>query len=408
MLELLLLPHQYLAVRITSLLTVRIHSAIAAKGHAWARLWYLFRALDLNGEGKVRTSLNSICQLLGCGRSTLYEWLREGKKVEAFIWYQVRGQKLRVRLGSLNRVCYNLDLVCTVGQPWGVPAVVPLHEVLSLTGLRKIATLATTQKLQQQSRYAAWRSLPAAVRKTTRLPRPEEFFAPGASERTILGRHKRNGASLSPAGENTQASQDTKDLASQRLSDNLPQGSIRFVLAIGPKCIFASKGLPPYGTSQPTVAWERGYSSRTVQRHLSTVEKRQLVQTKAAYSLIQQAIDHDAPSCTPEDDIHWQMRMDRLDGSGTLTEPSGRAGKPHTVKIKPERFFNYAGRDWLYRCNLYNPILKLCTMRRAGLNYKRFVTNLKQTRGGQSVPVLVDLEFSNPDALQADKERHFP
>lgn len=379
--NLLVLGSSYVASQILQLLTVRIHSAVCKKSHTWARLWYLLRAFDRQGSGCANIPMAQICQLLGVSSSTVYEWLRKGKEVSAFRWYRVsQCRGLRVRLGSLHRVCEALGLVDSQGSkissPWGVVAEVPLHEAIA--HLRALATVATTQKLQTLSRWAAWRSLPAAARKAHRLPQPEEFFKPGLAGATS---HTTNGRTRSP----DKASQSVKDQDDeQRRSDDLPQGRIRCLLHVGSKRIFVSKGLVPFGTSQPAIALERGYSDRTIQRQVKAlgVPYRQLVQAKAAYGTIRQALEHDADSCQPEKNISWQVRSDRFDGSGVLTDQSGTVGKTHSVTVTPERFFNYGGKDWIYRCNLYQPTLKLCTMRRSVSNYRKRMLQKSAVAGG--------------------------
>jgi hypothetical protein len=224
---------------------------------------------------------------------------------------------------------------------WGTTAEVPLHEIRKLKAL---ATGTCSQRLQQLSRFAAWRSLPKKARSQYKLPQPSDFFAGDSSS-----------------------------------SVTLPQGAMKCVLHISHSRIFTSKGYIPYGVSQNAIAQERGISDRTVRRHhaLLSTPKKQIVQAKAAYKHIQQALRWDAPSFAPEPDISVQRCSD---GQITLTEPSGKVGKPHTVVLKPDRLFEYGDRYWIYRCNLYQPKFTLCTMA-----YRRgeYLRSLKAAAGGE-------------------------
>lgn len=351
-----LLPHLYLANTICKALSilglpVRVHSRIAVKGYAWARLWYFLRGIDQQGRGRVDDlAIEEICFWLDCGESTIYQWLREGMRVGAFQKWRCRNKKLGVIFGGLLPLCRNLNLEEEPSPPtdpktrsrknrqrgippWGATAEVQLIEILSLEELRAIATGATVQRLQQLSRYAAWRKLPKNIRLphpgvTLHLPQPTEFFD----------------------------------------SDELPSrdsaiGGINFVLKITEKWISTSKGFTPYGTSQATVAKERGYSTVTVQRHLKAIgmKSKQIIQSKAAYGKIRQALHWSSMSFAPEPDIQliYSVRSD----SYKLTEPSGgRHGDPYTFPISKGRMFKHGDREYIYRQSLYKPLFKLCKM----------------------------------------------
>lgn len=210
-----LLPHLYLAQEILQRFTVRIHSRIIEQGElesrSWVRLWYLLRFIDDQGQGYIRIPLADICQILAAGESTGYQWLREGKDAGAFRWWKIRRGKLRVALGGLFAVCKALGLKPPAPQKkkrgtehkiaaaqnrigistWGVTAQVPVFCLSSLQNFRAAATAAATLRLQQLSRYAAWRALPESVRNPVNpatgekeayhLPQPSDLFRAGAS-----------------------------------------------------------------------------------------------------------------------------------------------------------------------------------------------------------------------------------
>lgn len=332
---LLTLAHRYLAAAILTRFTVRIHSGIVEKGRSWAKLWYLLRALDINGSGFCQIEMSTIRELLTIRNSTIRQWLREGIRVGAFRHWRVNGESLRVALSSLHKLCLAL------GQGelgFGVVTEIPLT---CLHRWRSFATAAVAQREQQLSRFAAWRSLPSRARKHYKLPHPDALL----------------------------------NCQPRRLSDVSATGSIRCVLHVGKRRVFVSKGFIPFGTSQESIARERSLCDRTVRRHLAAlgIERRQICQAKAAYRSIAQAIEWDSPSFAPEPDIC-------LSHGNILTERSGIVGVPHSQRVGRNRFFHYADKDWIYRCNIYEEALPLLTMRRSNRNYRALLKKSRVAR----------------------------
>lgn len=315
----------------------------------------------------MRLPAADVCQILAASSSTLRQWLREGKEAGAFRKWKIQRGILRVALGGLFKVCHSLGLDPDPDKleqnsrqkfnkakelpknhnlkrgfaPWGVTSEVGLHQILSLQTLRAAATTATAQRLQQLSRFAAWRNLPAPARKTIRLPQPEAFF--------VEGQH--------------------------RPFDDSASRGIRCCIHISKHRIWASKGFIPFGASQSAIALERKICDRTVQRHLSLMEidRRQIVQSKAEYKLVSDAIRHDAGSITGNGFSLGHYKDDYY-----LTETVGEGvhvNKVATVGFTRihSRFFLYGKKPkaWMYRCNIYRPELKLCTMSAARSRYRR-------------------------------------
>lgn len=381
---LLLLPTRSLAAEILDRFTVRIHSRIVEKGRAWARLWYLLRGLDSQGSGYVRLPAALPIGLLATSSSTLRQWLREGKEAGAFRKWKIQRGILRVAMGGLFAVCRHLGLAPDqkkrVGiAPWGVVSEVGLHQILSLQNLRAAATASTAQRLQQLSRFAAWRNLPAPARKTIRLPQPEAFF--------VEGQH--------------------------RPFDDSASRGIRCCIHISKHRIWASKGFIPFGASQHAIARERGVCDRTVQRHLAlmNVERRQLVQSKSEYRVAASAINHDGGSVAMADNFALYER-----GDDYYLSESGKGGthihRVATVSFSRihSRFFSYGKKPkiWLYRCNIYKPDLKLCTMSAARSRYRRGNV-LQNSRAGGGTTLcnapLNSLEnFGEPTPYPAEKD----
>lgn len=336
--------------------TVRIHAGILEKKRSWAKLWYFLRGLDPEGSGYGQIGVGDLIRWLGASESTIYQWLREAKRDGAVRRWVCRRGVLYIRLGGLRRITRTLNLSTRSKgiQPWGVCAVVSLFEIHNL---RALATAATAQRLQQLARFAAWRSLPKAARRAYKLPQPEQFFPEGEHEGFSHG----------------------------NATGNLPP----CVLHIGKRRVFVSKGYVPFGTSQSAIAVERSYCDRTVQRHLKAagMDSRQVVQQKAAYRRISQAMDWEG-SIEAEENICLHTRR----GEFYLTDQSGKVGKTHTQPIKPGRIFKYADRYWLYRTNLYSPLFELCTLRASRRQYDR-ESVLQQTAAPGDTTVCIINDF---------------
>lgn len=312
-------------------LCVRVHSAIATH-NAWTRLWYVCRAFDLEGSGRVRLPAETVRQILKVSKSNLYQWLREGKRAGAFRHYSIKAQELHVVMGGLQKLAAALKL-----DDWNAVAAVPLHQILQLLDLRATATAVTTQRCQQRSRTAARRSLNKRERKFYQIPTADEILEEGR-------RH-----SLKPE-----------------------KGSIPCLLWVGRKLIFVSRSFIPFGTSQQTIAAKVRRSDRTVRRHQArlNIEKRQLCQTKKSYRYVLGGMQYGVGVPDSEPGIYYLA-----DGHqrGTLYEPNGntRSKRAGGHQVHMGRFFLYRGECWIRRCNLYGSLnYSLCSMKATHKQYK--------------------------------------
>lgn len=325
--------------------TVRVHAGIAGK--PWARLWYLSRGFDPTSRGIVDLPAATLAQILNISKPTLYEWLREGKKAGAFRRYQFKHNRCRIWLGGLHKLCKSLGL-----DSWGAVATIPL---LELSQLRAIATVAVTADLQDKSHFAARRSL---------NNRERSFFTPPSAD-TILAQAK---------------------VSSQKPA----QGQVPFLLWVGQSKAFVSKGFVPFGVSQKSIGAYLGLSERTVRRHqvLLGVERRQLVQAKAAYQLIDAGIEWEAKRCYAEPDLWYQQFGNEI----RLFEPNGITSSRQEGGnlISRERLFRYAGKTWIYRCNLYGVAhIELTSMRASRREFQIYLDYLAtSTAEGASTEVL--------------------
>lgn len=383
--KLLALPYLSLAADILNRFSVRIHSRLIEKGTSWIRLWYLLRALDRLGSGYAKIEFTEITELIGAKASTILQWLRQGKEAGGFRRWKCQRGILRVHLGGLFSVCRANGSCPGTGKqaqhaPWGITTEVGLHEILSLQSLRAVATASTAQRLQQLSRFAAWRKLPAPARKIYKLPQPDAFF---------------------PSGDG------------QRLSDNNARGSIRCLIHIGKRRAWVSRGFIPWGTSQQSIANERGIATRTVRRHLAllNVDRRQVVQSKAEYKLAAECLNHDGGGVEASDEVSLRSQDDSyfLNESGLGGRYTHKVGEVGFSRIQ-SRFFTYGAKPkvWLYRCNIYQPTVKLCTLAARRTQFNR-VTNSSR-RGSTTLcnSVKSSLEvLDERTPYQAEKDGHF-
>ena len=311
------------ALALRQALTVRVHTALVHR-LPWAKLWYLCRGLDLPGRGMIYLPELETCQLLQISQSRLRQWLQTGKAAGAFRHYRRRGNDLRIYLGGLHKYCLALGL-----PNWGATVDVPLSEVL--TDLKQIATAAQAQHNQTKSRIAAIRSLKPKEREFYKLPEVHAILEVGKA------------SSQKPA-----------------------KGQVPFLVWVGKSKAFVSKGFVPFGSCQEAIADELGISVRSIRRHLKQlgVEKRQLVQAKHAYKLMKNAIHWEVDQCYAEPNI-WYEEL--IDGSLKLYEPNGITSsfRKEGHQMSRERLFNYRGKTWIYRCNIYDLDYTSCSMRAA-------------------------------------------
>ena len=316
---------------------MRIHSKIARQ--PFARLWYLLRAFDFKGQGYGEISVSQVCQILKISTKSLYRWLKQGKQIGAFRRYSLKKNALKTWLGSLHKTCHGLGL-----KDWGAVGIVPL--AVANDFLRSVATTINTQDLQEKSHYAATTNLKQKYRS---------FYAPPKAEAIIA-------------------------LSGTFQKPN--EGDIPFLLHVGQRRAFVSKGFIPFGTSQKSIGNSLDIHPVTVRRHqlALNVERRQIMQAKFEYGTFLHAIKLDTDYCAQKDSI-----LTKTGNGYSLTEPlpnllrkkqvkKSRHQKPTFYKsVTAETFCRYWDKVWIYRCNLYKPIFQLTSMRYSRSLYKRLL-----------------------------------
>ena len=337
---------------------MRVHSNVARQ--AWAKAWYYLRYLDRRGCGIITVSFKETLQKLRCASSTFYEQLRAAKEVGAIQYYKRIGDSLRVWLGSLYRACWGLEF-----RSWGATSYVDIDEILGWGCLpcRRISTKIATQRLQEKSRFAAIKSLSKQERDFYKLPHPCQFFESPEEEK--------------------------------QPSDQLPRGEnkIPFVIHVGEKRIFVSRGFVPFGASLHGIQdnilefstleyTQSGASKRTISRHLRQggVKRKQIVQTKTAYSFIKAGIAVKVDYTVAEPGIYCEEVYDPSIKRcrKILYEPNGitQSRKPDGFQVSYDRFFSYWGKTWLYRCNLYDLNYQLTSMKRRRKGYEKLCADI--------------------------------
>ncbi len=164
------------------------------------------------------------------------------------------------------------------------------------------------------------------------------------------------------------------------------KGQVPFLLWVGEKRAFVSKGFIPIGSSQESIAAELGISDRTVRRHISHlgVKRRQLVQAKAAYRTIGDGLDWWAEEVHAEPDRIWYKEAQ--DGSIWFYDSNGvSSSRKPAQKITRDRFFSYRGKTWIYRCNLYSLDYATTSMRAARKQLAKLIAQNSARRGCERI-----------------------
>lgn len=323
---------------------VRVHSKIGRK--PWARLWYECRGFDIFGSGHVELPLETLQHLLGVSDKTIYRWLAQGEAKGAFRKYWVSTGVLTVYLGSLTRVCWELNI-----RDWGEVGECLLPEVNR--NLRAQVTGIVTQKLQQQSRYAANRKLKPEYRKHFGAPHPNE----------LLGQ-----------------------LGQSSLKSDV--GEVPCVLHISDTRIFVSKNFVVFGANQKSIAEKLELSDRTVRRHhkITGVVKRQICQKKRDYAWIPDRLDHECSSFFGWEDgdpnkpshIGYRIEGEKLLFSDGI--PMGSRKKEvnqYTIPTQSfrDRFFKVGKQTFMAKTNVYREEVHLTTMRASRRKWRKFLAS---------------------------------
>jgi hypothetical protein len=183
----------------------------------WGKLYYFFRSLDASGSGQVTCTRGELLTFFNIDNSTLYRWLRQGRKDGAFRHYSRSKEHFLICLGSKNVITFNLGL-----PNWGAATAVVRSDLGQPNFLDQV-TAQQTYWLQRRSRNAALRRA-----KADRIKKP--------------------------------------NLAKIDLSRATAKPTLQF---------FRNK--VPHGASQPGIGNTLNINERTVRRHLKPVLRVQQV-----------------------------------------------------------------------------------------------------------------------------------
>ncbi len=269
---------------------IRVHTNLLT--HSWSKLWYLCRALDTLGRGAVTVEWNYLLTTLKCASSTLYEWLRAGKKAGAFRAYKRSQGMIEIWLGGREVICQVLGLI-----DWGTTAFIPLKELLS-EFQNAIATKITASRLQKASFNAKRRELPASRRREVKNPLELMEIVETQSNLSNMGRR------------------------------------VKGIEYISKTHLFVQEGFHLCGSSQLSIADFRNCSDRTVRRHLEKVNKRQLAIWKQDLNPVLSSLTFEASEGRKErEEIEIKNR---------------------TVNVNLGRLFKINGKVFLNCCNIYD------------------------------------------------------
>lgn len=124
--------------------TILVHSKIVDKGPAAVKLWYLCRAMDLNGAGKATLHIQDILRILGVSKTTLWRYYSDSSLFKQVIR---RGELLTLYYRGIIPLCIDLGI-----SHWGTTTEIRLED---LPNAKKLITLAEILSLQKKSRYLA-------------------------------------------------------------------------------------------------------------------------------------------------------------------------------------------------------------------------------------------------------------
>lgn len=223
---------------------VRIHSALRYKFGAWISLWYCLRGIDTDGCGKVVVDFDTLCSLLDRKRSTVYELLRQGKKMGGIRSYTVKKNILTAYYGSLSNLCVEHEL-----RSWGAVSTTTL-------GTDKDLKRASIESRTALGQSASRSNLTACLKSNQK-----KAFNSLSVEKAITAQ---GGFS----------------------SLKTVKGARNLILDVDRKYIYGTKALIVFGCNQDSIADGVGVSTKTVQRFQTNLEKRQVATTRPEYQRV--------------------------------------------------------------------------------------------------------------------------
>lgn len=302
--------------------------------------------MDQDGSGCLKCPIEVILSLCKRKISTVYQWLREAKTAGRIREWYCRHGVLTVYYSSRANVCKQERV-----RDWGTSADVPLLDAAQ--HLRKICTQLEVQSLQERSRFAAKRALRGNQRRLLKIYSSDE----------LLGECAGLGATATPTSY---------------------KACLPGVIHYGSSKIFVSARFIPFGGSQRTTAETLRSCVRTVQRHLADIPRRQLVQTDKVYSLATALVEYEGTYAKSAAGEVIAATGDRLMVTSNSSGARSRAGSYESVSR--QQLFDYRGKSWRFRCNIYALGHRLTTAKYAKQRLAKLMAKpaLEAVRGGVS------------------------
>jgi transposase len=237
-----------------------------------AKLWRFCH--NNTKSGIVTLLIPEILLFFNISRSTLYNWLKEGKKLGMFRYYKKTGKfTLYIVLGGKKAVTEKLGLT-----DWGAVVEKPLEEILikKEDQLRQQTTLHHAQWLEMKSRYAAKAALTKEYgEKPERLGKRFKPYQPKFSTSKPVKKSIGKPVPKTKCGATTIATPPNKQPS--REETRRPNESDQGLPKLKIKKVAFARNHTPIGSSQEAIAKKLGVSVRTVTRHLAKTESVQVM-----------------------------------------------------------------------------------------------------------------------------------
>lgn len=306
-------------------------------------MWYACQAFNPDSSGQICVQVADLLTILDRKKSTLYQWMREGLKAGAFRSYKfLSGGKLHVYLASLPQLCKKLRLC-----DWGFVAEI---SILELRDLRTVAATIATQGWQQRSCSAAKFQLKHRERKTYKIC-PVDLLV--RSHRGVRADRSDSGSGIG------------NDLLGY---SSLSGPSFKYgIIHQTDQRVFVSSKFIPIGASQETIGRSIGRCDRTIRRHQAKAGliKKQIVQTKKAYAPLINSLARGRLTAAGDPDTYIRPDPAGQPGDIILHEKNGitPVSREGGHRIKVNKFFQFQGKTWIHRCNVYEERHSLRSMK---------------------------------------------
>lgn len=235
--------------------SVVIHSQLVEKLPQAVKLWYLCRAMDTKGSGKVVLHISQIMEVLQVGRTTVWRYYTSN----LFTKIMKRGDLLTLYYKGIIPLCVEYNI-----SHWGASTEINVED---LHNVKYFSTLAETLSMQARSRYLANKEKRNKVAESLNKRRaPKGSFSPALSDSKL----------------------DSVFTSEQSISE-ISLGIMKKEYGT----LFVNETWTPFGTSQSTVANILSKSLKTISRRLRLANK-----IKVAYTTTQ----------TPHEYNHYQFK----------------------------------------------------------------------------------------------------